>query len=313
MSWLNNMKTGKKVLLLAGILCAAIVAGGAVGVYSTSKIATVTKTLYEKHMMGLSEIKEADVNILCLARSYRNALVIDADKAARERRLEEGEGFYKAMMEHINAADKTIVTDEVKAKMAEVKDLTGPYMDAVRRTYRLAIDDKIDEAKAEMLKFAPTANALTKAFAELAKSKENHRQEVLRRRRGDVREHPQHVDRDDRRRHGRGPRVRLVHRPDDRKGTRGADRRGESPDRGGRRRQTPNPRQPRVGEPGVPPHPRRRQRHAGRRDRPIERGRRIHRSHLQGRHSRRRSPTPTTATSTRSRTTSTSASTRSTD
>ena len=172
MSWLNNMKTGKKVLLLAGILCAAIVAGGAVGVYSTSKIATVTKTLYEKHMMGLSEIKEADVNILCLARSYRNTLVIDADKAARERRLEEGEGFYKAMMEHINAADKTIVTDEVKAKMAEVKDLTGPYMDAVRRTYRLAIDDKIDEAKAEMLKFAPTANALTKAFAELAKSKE---------------------------------------------------------------------------------------------------------------------------------------------
>ena len=46
---------------------------GVLGVNSMSNVAAVTKTLYEKHMLGLSEIKEANANMLYLARSYRNA------------------------------------------------------------------------------------------------------------------------------------------------------------------------------------------------------------------------------------------------
>ena len=66
---------------------------------------------------------------------------------------------------------------------------------------------------------------------------------------------------------------------------------------------------PELVDAGIPPHRRGRQRHARRRDRPLERLGRVRRSDLQGRYPGRRSPTPTTAISTRSRTTSTSAST----
>ena len=37
-------------------------------------IANITKTLYAKHMIGLSEIKEANVNLMNIGRSYRTAL-----------------------------------------------------------------------------------------------------------------------------------------------------------------------------------------------------------------------------------------------
>ena len=77
------------------------------------------------------------------------------------------------MMDHLSAAEKTIVTDEVKAKLAKAKELTTPYMDSVRRVYRLAIDDKIDEAKAEYAKFGGTVNEIVNAFNELAKAKED--------------------------------------------------------------------------------------------------------------------------------------------
>ena len=57
--------------------------------------------------------------------------------------------------------------------MAETRELTSLYGRRLDGSDRLAIEEKIDEAKAEMQKDAATAAQITKAFNEVAKSKEN--------------------------------------------------------------------------------------------------------------------------------------------
>ena len=93
MNWLYDMKTGRKVLLTVGILCAAIVAVGVIGLHATSNVANITKTLYEQHMTGLLEINAANANMLYALAEILSAtrFLLDADKASREKRLEEGE------------------------------------------------------------------------------------------------------------------------------------------------------------------------------------------------------------------------------
>ena len=171
MSWFYNLKTGKKVLMGFGLLCASIVVVGYLGIRGMSNINDMLNTLYEKHLVGVSEIKEANINLIYLGRSVRNAILAD-DKATREKNAQEGEGFYKTMMERLAATEKTIVTDEGRALVAKARQDADAYMKCVRDIYRLAIDNKIDEAKAELVKAREIGDKADDAMTAVAVSKE---------------------------------------------------------------------------------------------------------------------------------------------
>jgi methyl-accepting chemotaxis protein len=80
MNWLNNMKTGKKVLLLTGILTVAIAAVGYMGIRGMNALNTATTALYNQETLGISHIKEANINLVYLARDMR-ALILETDDA----------------------------------------------------------------------------------------------------------------------------------------------------------------------------------------------------------------------------------------
>jgi methyl-accepting chemotaxis protein len=165
------MKTGKKVLMGFCFLCVAIAVVGYLGIRGMSSVNDMLNTMYTQHMVGLSEAKEANINLLYIGRSYRNAVLAD-DKAEKEEHFRKGETYFKAMMDHLDAAEKTLVTDEGRATMAEAKQTAGAFMEQVRRIYQFAIEDKDQEARAEITKIREVANKIDEAMSKLAESKE---------------------------------------------------------------------------------------------------------------------------------------------
>jgi methyl-accepting chemotaxis protein len=171
MRWFFEMKTGKKVLLGFSVLCMAIAAVGYQGIRGTSSINAELNTLYTQHMVGLSEVKEANINLLYIGRAYRNAILEDAT-AARQH-LQRSEQYYKQMVEHLANTEHTLATAEAKATMSEITSTLPEYWREVQMVFDLALDNKADEAKAQMMVVRATADKLDKAMTELASSKES--------------------------------------------------------------------------------------------------------------------------------------------
>ena len=60
---LNKMKVGAKLIGGFLIICAIAAFIGVMGISNMSKINNMLNTLYEKHLLGLSHTKEANVNL----------------------------------------------------------------------------------------------------------------------------------------------------------------------------------------------------------------------------------------------------------
>jgi methyl-accepting chemotaxis protein len=116
---LNKMNIAQK--LIGGFLIVSTITliVGICGIINVGKINGMLNEMYEKHLLGISHVKQANVNLICIGRGIRQSV---AARTLEERSaiFEQVEKYDKEMKENIAKVEKTLVTDDGKQKCKEV-------------------------------------------------------------------------------------------------------------------------------------------------------------------------------------------------
>ena len=149
-----NMRVGTK--LLAGFLVVALVGAvvAVIGIFNMSRINDLSDRMYEKELIGLSLIKEANIDLIYLGRARSNFL-LSATQQERETNLNNARKYTLALSENLAKAKPLFVSDEAKQIFNEYASIAGAYEREMERVFSVAGAEPLAQRGEEL------TNALT--------------------------------------------------------------------------------------------------------------------------------------------------------
>lgn len=150
MNWLYQMKTSKKLILGFSILCVAVAGVGYLGVSGMSTINGMLQQLYQQDTEALSSAKEANINLLYVARAVRQA-VIETEQSAMEKLDGDIDQFSRTFREELTAARQAKSADaKLVADIDDLEKTFDQYLAIVKSVVKLTLAGKNQEAIAAM-------------------------------------------------------------------------------------------------------------------------------------------------------------------
>ena len=177
----HQMKVGTRLTFgfLAVVVLGAIVAG--IAIYNMTQMNERAKRMYQKELLGISLVKEANLDQVYVGRALRGAMLASSEEQ-RAKTLADVDKFRQQLQENLDKARPLFYTDDGKRDFAET--------DAKLREYDSVVAELIKRMKAEPLAekrdasdflfgtFMPTALAIDEKMAALARDKEKLAQET---------------------------------------------------------------------------------------------------------------------------------------
>src|SRR5208337_512722 len=145
MNWFRNLRTVVKLLLAFGLMAALTAVVGYKGVVAAGDLNTMLAGLYDRELMGISAIQNANVTRLQIAYWVRYAMGIK-DKAKKQQLAASVAKGFDDLDEALVPIDKTLDTDEGKALLAKIRETVPLYKKMCEESVALTIDGKDDEA-----------------------------------------------------------------------------------------------------------------------------------------------------------------------
>jgi methyl-accepting chemotaxis protein len=148
---------------------------GLFGIRNMSIIDQMAEDLYERELMGISHVKEANINLIYIGRDWRNALLAsNADDRAKAKAA--AAEHVKVVKERMDKARGMFVTEEGKAAVKKVDESFPLYVATLDRMLALA-DKSAMNAKSEdmavlMASLGNAANLVDDEMTKLSDSKE---------------------------------------------------------------------------------------------------------------------------------------------
>lgn len=144
---LEKLKLNTKLLLgfSAGLLTAAVI-----GLYSLSTLVTLEgemANLYEKELLGISHIKEANLNLILMGRSMRQMLIAQDDLARDKARAQVAQAR-DALRGEITEARKRIFRPEAIHKLEEFNKNFNKYNENIEHAMALIEREKANPSAA---------------------------------------------------------------------------------------------------------------------------------------------------------------------
>ncbi|WP_374584983.1 methyl-accepting chemotaxis protein [Pseudoduganella sp.] len=178
---LNQMKVGTRLLLsfIAIALSGAVVAG--IGIVNMGKIHDMNERMYEQELLGLSNIKEANISLIYIGRAMRSVLLSssEADRATHLGRVEQRRA---ELRNYLAEADKRFYTPTGRAALAQLhRDLAAYDADVqqlVQRVKSQPLQENNELANFVMNSMAKKANVVDDRMTELAKMKEKNAEDA---------------------------------------------------------------------------------------------------------------------------------------
>jgi methyl-accepting chemotaxis protein len=140
----SNFKIG--VRLIAGFVLVAGISAvvGFIGISNTSMMNDKADEMYNNELMGLSHIKEANVNLIYAGRARSNYLLATSQEE-REKQLSMIQKSTTAMKEYIEKAQPLFVTDRAREVFAAFNSLSEEYQRDMQRALNMAAVKKLQE------------------------------------------------------------------------------------------------------------------------------------------------------------------------
>jgi methyl-accepting chemotaxis protein len=165
MNWLYQMKTGKKVMLGFAILCVAICGVGYLGIRSASAVNEMLNGMYEEDLAGLSNVKEANINLVYMGRALRQAM-LEKNRAEIAKHEQNVEKYFKQFRDSLAAAKKAKANDEkTVAGIQGVEKQFDTYLPVARSILKYTIENKEKEAAESLQQGRDLANQLDDALS----------------------------------------------------------------------------------------------------------------------------------------------------
>ncbi|WP_416638622.1 MCP four helix bundle domain-containing protein [Pseudomonas sp. OHS18] len=172
---LNNFKIGTR-LIVAFILVAGISAVvGLVGLSNTSTMNDLADKMYARELIGLSKIKDANLNLIYIGRARANYLLATTQQD-RERIRNEISQYSETARTLIDEARKLFSSDRAMELFRESDAVWKDYQDSLTQTLRTAATQDLYAADPELQRQLTETRAhgdkIGEIFAELSKIKE---------------------------------------------------------------------------------------------------------------------------------------------
>jgi len=177
----KQMKVATRLTLgfLAVVALGAIVAG--IAVYNMTQMNERAKRMYQKELLGISYVKEANVNQISLGRSLRGAMLASTEEQ-RASMLANADKYKQLLQENLDKARPLFHSDEGKRMFAEadaqLRDFDGIVADMVKRVKADPLEPKRDSVDYLFGTMLPKSQDLDAKLAALAHNKETIAQET---------------------------------------------------------------------------------------------------------------------------------------
>ena len=146
---LSNFKIGTR-LITAFVLVASISAVvGLVGLSNTSQMNDLAEAMYEKELMGLSSIKEANLNVIYIGRARSNFLLATTQQE-RERIRSDIERYSETARQQIDQARTRFYTERARTLFSEVDAVWQDYQRDMGQALTLAAAEELREDNPEL-------------------------------------------------------------------------------------------------------------------------------------------------------------------
>jgi methyl-accepting chemotaxis protein len=177
----KQMKVATRLTLgfLAVVVLGAIVAG--IAVYNMTQMNERAKRMYQKELLGISYVKEADLNQVFLGRALRGALLASTDEQ-RNSMLTNADKNKQLLQENLDKARPLFHSDEGKRIFAEadaqLRDYEGIIAELVKRVKAEPLQPQRDSVDYLFGTMLPKSKDLDAKLADLAHNKEAVAQET---------------------------------------------------------------------------------------------------------------------------------------
>lgn len=143
MEWFRNLKVGSK--LIGGFLAVAVIGAiiGTQGIVKSSQMNDMATIMYEREVLGLSHVAEANVQLLAATRSIRSA-ILAFTQADRERHLKEQESRLKRAIQELDVAQKNFVTSNGRDLLEAAKQSLLEYQKGAHEVERLLLKESLN-------------------------------------------------------------------------------------------------------------------------------------------------------------------------
>jgi len=176
----QKMKVSTRLTLgfLVVVALGAIVAGTAI--YNMTQMNERAKRMYQKELVGITHVKEANLDLIYIGRALRGAMLA-ATEEQRAKSLASVDKYKQALQENLDKARPLFYTDDGKRTFeqadAQLREYDGVIAELTKRVKAEPVERKRESVDYLFDTFLPKSQAIDDKMAELAHSKEKLAQE----------------------------------------------------------------------------------------------------------------------------------------
>ena len=172
---LANLRIGPRLICAFIVLVVISAIVGAVGLFGASRIDAEANAMYERELLGLSYIKEANINLIEIERGQANYLLANSN----EERLQHQRAIKEESAEllgYIEKARPLFVTERAREIFAQFQKLWTQYDEALQKNLALAAREgpstRSESLNASLVEVHQDSESLDAMMAELTQQKE---------------------------------------------------------------------------------------------------------------------------------------------
>ncbi|WP_224983133.1 methyl-accepting chemotaxis protein [Geomonas agri] len=177
MKWFTNLRVGSKLVssFAAVALITAVV--GAIGIRNMGTINQMADEMYQNELLGVSYIKEANINLVYMSRAEKNFLLATSQQE-REKYLENLTKYKAGYREWLDKARPLFVSEKGKETMKKLEAANEEWFALQQKVMDLGIRDKLNDSTPSVILSFGEARTKQKVvddtLSDLARIKEEH-------------------------------------------------------------------------------------------------------------------------------------------
>jgi methyl-accepting chemotaxis protein len=171
MDWFDRLGLRWKLLSSFGVVLALLALVGGIGLARLGQMHDAVDDLYERHMLGLARIMQANVDVVASGRAEKDAILAD-DRAEVERHAASARDHLGRANEEVVKVRPMLVTEEARRALAAVEADLQVLARGRERVLGLALAGRDAEARAEAADLRAVADRVDAGIDAIQRSKE---------------------------------------------------------------------------------------------------------------------------------------------
>ena len=149
MNWFRNLKIGTKILGAFMVVCAITAIVGYMGITKMRQINELADEMYQKELMGISYIKQADVDLLDIGRAEKN-LLLSSTSDERQKYKTRIEEYKEKVNDNVGKARELIYTEKGKAALAKLDSALKERYEVLQKIVDTASNEDLQKSRASV-------------------------------------------------------------------------------------------------------------------------------------------------------------------